>query len=109
MTHHYHVNAAATRHVNETVSIVWMIMDGQTCEVLRRHDGIGKGWTILHRISHVEPSESGRTNVPRTDAVIAGAVLSVLEMGNRFSRATVSRRTLMSFFALMFAPGSHCA
>jgi hypothetical protein len=43
--------------------------------------------------------------VPRTDAVIAGAVQSALEMGNGFSRATVSRRTLMSLVALMFAPG----
>jgi hypothetical protein len=37
-------NAAASWHVDETLSIVRTTGVAGTCEVLRQHDGICKGW-----------------------------------------------------------------
>jgi hypothetical protein len=42
-------NATATWHVDETVSIVSTILESRTRKVLQGHNGISKGWTILHR------------------------------------------------------------
>jgi hypothetical protein len=42
-------NATATRHVDETVSIVSTIRNSRTCTELWGHYGISKGWTIVHR------------------------------------------------------------
>jgi hypothetical protein len=42
-------NVTATQHVDETVSIVSTIHDSGTCKVLWGHNGISKGWTIVHR------------------------------------------------------------
>jgi hypothetical protein len=42
-------NATATLHVDETVSIASTIRDSRTCKVLWGHNGISKGWTIVHR------------------------------------------------------------
>jgi hypothetical protein len=60
-------------------------------------------------ISHVVPSESWRTYVPRTEANIAGLVQSALANGNGLASWTRLLRTVMSFMARMLAPGSHCA
>jgi hypothetical protein len=43
-----HENATATRHVDETVSIVSTIRDSRTHKVMWGHNGISKGWTIVH-------------------------------------------------------------
>jgi hypothetical protein len=42
-------NATSSCHVDDTVSIVPNIGVVGTREVLRRHDGICKGWAIIHR------------------------------------------------------------
>jgi hypothetical protein len=60
-------------------------------------------------MSHVVPSESRRTYVPRAEASIVGLVRSALATGNGLASWTRLLRTVMSFMALMLAPGSHCS
>jgi hypothetical protein len=56
-------------------------------------------------MSHVVPSESRRTYVPRTEANIAGLVRSALATGNGLASWTRLLMTVMSFMVLMFTPG----
>jgi hypothetical protein len=58
---------------------------------------------------HVVPSKSRRIYVSRTEANIAGLVRSALATGKGLSNLTRLLRTVMSFVALILAPGSHCA
>jgi hypothetical protein len=99
----------ATRHVDETVSIISTIRDSLTRKALWGHNGISKGGTIVHRNVACRPVRERKNNMPNVEDVISGAVRSALEIGNGVLRATLSRKTRMVCVALMLAPGSHCA
>jgi hypothetical protein len=83
-------NATATRHVDDTVSIVSTIRDSRTRKVMWDTMVSARDGQYYIGMSHVDPSESGRTNMPSIEAVIAGAVRSALEIGNGVLRSTVS-------------------